>query len=199
MYKGLYLVVPMLVTVSPVNANGADTERTNLVDSIATRISMQYEAELLDQRNHQDKVAHEAEARRAQESIDKAAVQLQAQRQQEEQKRKVEAEKQRTKPSCADVVVDGLIASSPSDVEALHAPQLSASRLEDILARHPYSCKINQFGVAYGCQGGAYISGRKAKIMNWTSSHYIIEIPLDFQRGRKNAPAIVRRSEARCV
>ncbi|WP_454764446.1 hypothetical protein [Cupriavidus campinensis] len=110
-----------------------------------------------------------------------------------------EAEKQRTKPSCFEVLVNGLIASSPGDVEALHAPHLSASQLEDVLARHPYSCRINQFGVAYGCQGGAYISGRKARVMNWTPNHYIIEMPLDFERGRKDAPAVVRRSEARCL
>lgn len=111
----------------------------------------------------------------------------------------VEAEKQRTKPPCVYVVVNGLIGSSPSDVEALHAQHMSSSQLEDILARHPYSCRINQFGVAYGCQGAAYVSERKAKIINWTPSHYIIEIPLDFQRGRNDAPAVVRRSEVRCL
>ncbi|MDO3518148.1 hypothetical protein [Ralstonia pseudosolanacearum] len=138
---------------------------------------------------------------------EQAAIKLreQTQRQQQESERqwkekeqKAEAEKQQTKPPCFDVSVNGLIASSPMDVEALHAPRLSSSQLEDILARHPYSCRINQFGVAYGCQGAAYVSGRKAKVMNWTASHYIIEIPLDFQRGRNDAPAVVRRNEALC-
>ena len=159
----------------------------------------QFEADLLDQHNHLQKLALEAQALRAQEAVDKANTQEQAQRQREEQERKADAEKQRTKPPCLNVLVNGLIASSPTDVEALHARQLSASQLEDVLARHPYSCRINQFGVAYGCQGAAYISGRKARIMNWTPDHYILEIPLDFQLGRNEAPAVVRRSEVQCL
>jgi hypothetical protein len=94
--------------------------------------------------------------------------------------------------------VTGFIASSVQDVEALHSSNLTNEDLEDVLARHPYSCSINQFGVAYGCRGGAYVHAKKATIRNWTPTHYVVEIPLDFRVGRRDAPAVIRRSAARC-
>jgi hypothetical protein len=154
-------------------------------------------------------VAAEEQARRDEterKQIEDAALQARQREQQHAQRVEEErhkelafsAEQQRTKPSCMDVSVTGLIASSVMDVEALHAPHLTPSELEDVLARHPYSCQINTFGVAYGCRGGAHVRDRRATVKNWTATHYIIEIPLEFQMGRRDAPAWVRRSEARC-
>lgn len=162
------------------------------VAEIGSDSEHQYESGLLDKKEHEEREKRERVERQIQVAADQAS-------QRDEEARKLESEKQRTKPPCVDVSVNGLIASSPADVEALHASQLSSSRLEDILARHPYSCRINQFGVAYGCQGAAYINDRKAKITDWTKDHYVIAVPLDFQIGRKDAPAIVRRSDVRCL
>lgn len=150
--------------------------------------------------------AIEEQARRAEADRQKAEAAAQQERERDNLRREdaqrreaaFAAEQQKTKPPCTDVIVSGFIASSVMDVEALHAAHLSPEDLEDVLARHPYSCQINSFGVAFGCRGGAQVHGRRATVKNWTATHYVIEIPLDFQMGRRDAPAWVRRSEARC-
>lgn len=145
----------------------------------------------------------EEERRKAEITAAKAREREQQRLQKAEEESRKEAEfvreQQKTKPPCTDVVVNGLIASSVMDVEALHASHLTPAGLEDVLARHPYSCQINLFGVAYGCRGGAFVSGRRATIKNWSPTHYVVEIPLDFQMGRRDAPAWVRRSEVKCT
>ncbi|MEJ8837790.1 hypothetical protein [Ramlibacter sp. AN1133] len=103
-----------------------------------------------------------------------------------------------TKPTCTEVLVTGLIAASPSDVEALYAPHLDGGRLEDILARNPYTCQFNFVGIPFGCRGAAFVKQHRARVKDWTPTHFVLEIPLDFHVGRRDAPAWVRRSEAKC-
>lgn len=138
------------------------------------------------------------EAKRAEQQALRATENAQRDEQRRAREQVAAAEKAKSKPRCTNVVMSGFIASSVMDLDALHDPKIPPSHREDVLARHPYRCQINSFGIAYGCRGAAYVSGRNATVKDWDPTYYLIEMPLDFNIGRRDAPAYVLRSEAKC-
>lgn len=154
------------------------------VTEIGSDSERQYESGLLDKKETQEREARELAERRTQEATDRA-------KQLEEQKRKVAAAQERTKPACSMVVVNGIV--SPGSVYQLEQAHRS-SDIEDTVARNPIRC-----GGAAGCYGVAYLNNRKARIVDWDGNYYLLDVPIDFNTGRRNINAYVRRADAQCA
>lgn len=109
----------------------------------------------------------------------------------QKQQRRTEIDRTGTNPHCSMVVVNGVI--SPGSIYQLEQA-VGSPDIEDTVARNPITC-----GGPGGCYGVAYLAGRRARIVDWDPNYYLLDVPIDFNIGRRNINAYARRSDAQCV
>ena len=82
-------------------------------------------------------------------------------------------ERERMRPKCAEVVVNGVLADSFRSLEYLQ----SAENRDEFVSRNPLQCSSHR------CFGLTHVKGTRARVENWTQNFVYVTVPLMFENG----------------
>ncbi|HSD38666.1 MAG TPA: hypothetical protein VLC92_14220 [Rhodocyclaceae bacterium] len=119
-------------------------------------------------------------------------LELEAKLQQQQREARQVADREKSKPTCSTVVVNGIVSAGSSQLlEAAYA----AKDIEDSVARNPIICR----GGVAGCIGVSYQRNNVGQIIDWDPRYFVLNLPIEFDQGRRNINVFARRANAKCA
>ena len=97
-------------------------------------------------------------------------------------------ERDRLKPRCEVVILNGVVAESVGALENFKA----SKQKESLLERYPLQCNQNV------CLGMAAVQKVRAQVENWTLNYLYVTVPLNFDNGRRTVNLWIARQSAKC-
>lgn len=97
-------------------------------------------------------------------------------------------ERERMRPKCAEVVVNGVLADSFRSLEYLQ----SAENRDELVSRNPLQCGSHR------CFGLTHVKGKRARVENWTQNFVYVTVPLMFENGPRRVYLWVEKSHISC-
>lgn len=97
-------------------------------------------------------------------------------------------ERERLKPKCDVLTINGVVADSFGSLENLSAAKNKAA----IIARDELHCSPQQ------CYGFAQLHNARAYLQNWTQNYLYVTTSIEFENGRRMVYLWVNRKNATC-